>query len=84
MANGGSRYDDEIIRTRLAQAFGRLIRREGDRGQFVLLSNAVPSRLLGAFPAATPVRRVSLDEAIRRVAGAGEAVERVVSLNRLP
>ncbi len=73
MANGGSAYDDEIIRTRLAQAFGRLIRRDGDRGQFVLLSNAVPSRLLSAFPAATPVRRVSLDEAIRRVAGAGGA-----------
>jgi len=64
----GTRYDDDLVRTRLAQAFGRLIRRSGDRGQFVLLSGAVPSRFLSAFPPATPVRRVTLDEAIRRVA----------------
>ncbi len=70
MAGGGSAYDDELVRTRLAQAFGRLIRRAGDKGQFVLLSGAVPSRLLNAFPPATPVRRVTLDEAIARVAGA--------------
>ncbi len=67
---GGSAYDDDIVRTRLAQAFGRLIRRDGDRGQFVLLSSGVPTRLLSAFPPATPVRRVPLDEAIARVAAA--------------
>ena len=32
MAGGGSAYDDRVVRARLAQAFGRLIRREGDRG----------------------------------------------------
>ena len=67
-ANGGSAYDDRIIRARLAQAFGRLIRRADDRGTFVILSAAVPSRLLTAFPPATPVRRVTLDEAVTRVA----------------
>ncbi len=72
MAGGGSVYDDELVRTRLAQVFGRLIRRSGDHGQFVLLSSAVPTRLLSAFPQATPVRRVTLDEAIMRVGAAGK------------
>jgi ATP-dependent DNA helicase DinG len=68
MAFGGTSYDDMIIRARLAQAFGRLLRRAEDRGQFVILSGAFPSRLLSAFPAAAPVRRVTLDEAVARVA----------------
>ncbi len=68
LAMGGGSYDDFIVRTRLAQAFGRLIRRAGDRGHFVLLSAAVPSRLLTAFPDGTPVLRVTLDQAIARVA----------------
>ncbi|MGE4322547.1 MAG: ATP-dependent DNA helicase [Sphingobium sp.] len=61
---GGSAYDDRLIRARLAQAFGRLIRRAEDRGSFVILSAAMPSRLLSAFPTGTPVRRLTLDEAI--------------------
>jgi ATP-dependent DNA helicase DinG len=68
MAGGGSAYDDRVVRARLAQAFGRLIRREGDRGLFVIMSAAMPSRLLSAFPPAVPVRRVPLDHAIARVA----------------
>ncbi|MBO9621955.1 MAG: ATP-dependent DNA helicase [Sphingomonas sp.] len=67
LAGGGSAYDDRIVRARLAQAFGRLIRRADDRGTFVLLSAASPSRLLDAFPPGTPVRRVLLDEAVERV-----------------
>jgi len=67
-ANGGSAYDDAIIRARLAQAFGRLIRRADDHGHFVVLSSAFPSRLLGAFPPGTPIRRVTLDEALQSVA----------------
>ena len=65
---GGSAYDDRIVRARLAQAFGRLIRRADDRGAFVLLSAAVPSRLLTAFPPGVTVSRLPLDEAVRRVA----------------
>ena len=68
-ANGGSAYDDRIIRARLAQAFGRLIRTADDKGHFVVLSAAFPSRLLGAFPAGTPVIRLTLDEALQRLAG---------------
>ena len=67
MAGGGSAYDDRVVRARLAQAFGRLIRRQGDCGTFVILSAAMPSRLLRAFPPAVTVGRVPLDEAIVRV-----------------
>jgi ATP-dependent DNA helicase DinG len=66
-AGGGSAYDDRVVRARLAQAFGRLIRRKEDRGMFVLLSAATPSRLLAAFPPGVPIRRVPLLEAIERV-----------------
>ena len=69
MSGGGSAYDDSLIRARLAQAFGRLIRSKEDRGHFIVLSSAFPSRLLDAFPAGTPIRRISLDEALQRVAG---------------
>src|SRR4029079_10496836 len=64
MSGGGSAFDDRVVRARLAQAFGRLIRRQGDCGVFVILSAAMPSRLLKAFPPGVPVRRLPLDEAI--------------------
>jgi ATP-dependent DNA helicase DinG len=67
LANGGSAYDDRVVRARLAQAFGRLIRRQGDRGLFVILSSALPSRLLSAFPPDVAVSRVPLDVALERV-----------------
>ena len=67
LAGGGTQYDDMIIRARLAQAFGRLIRRADDRGRFVMLSSAFPSRLLSAFPPGTPVRRCTLSEALQAV-----------------
>ena len=75
-AGGGSRYDDRIIRARLAQAFGRLIRSKDDAGHFVVLSPAFPSRLLSAFPPGTPVLRVTLDQALQRVTAGvwGQAV----------
>ena len=67
MTGGGSGYDDRVVRARLAQAFGRLIRRDGDKGLFVILSAAMPSRLLSAFPPGVAIRRVPLDIAIQRV-----------------
>jgi ATP-dependent DNA helicase DinG len=70
LAGGGSAYDDRIVRARLAQAFGRLIRSKQDAGHFVVLSPAFPSRLLSAFPPGTPVQRVTLDQALQRL-GAG-------------
>ncbi len=67
LASGGTEFDDRIIRARLAQAFGRLIRSNVDKGHFVLLSAAVPSRFLTAFPPGTQVRRVPLDEAVASI-----------------
>ena len=64
---GGKAYDDTLIRGRLAQAFGRLIRGKNDRGQFVVLSSAFPSRLLSAFPDGTNIRRVTLAECLQSV-----------------
>ena len=66
-AGGGGAYDDRIIRARLAQAFGRLIRSKDDKGHFIVLSAAFPSRLLSAFPPGTPVTRLTLEEALQRV-----------------
>ena len=66
-AFGGGAYDDLVTMGRLAQAFGRLIRRASDRGVFVLLGPAVPSRLHSAFPAGVTVERVGLAEAVSTV-----------------
>jgi ATP-dependent DNA helicase DinG len=63
-AFGGKLYDDRLVRLKLRQAFGRLIRRAGDTGVFVLLDPMMPSRLAGAFPDGVELRRVGLAEAI--------------------
>jgi len=63
-AKFGKGYDDLITRFRLKQAFGRLIRGPEDRGCFVILEGATPSRLLTAFPEKSPVKRCGLAEAI--------------------
>ena len=60
---GGAAYDDRIARLRLRQAYGRLIRRADDRGVFVILDRALPSRLLAAFPPGVQVMRVPLADA---------------------
>ncbi len=63
-AFGGRGYDEMIVRLRLKQAFGRLVRRADDHGVFVMLDSALPSRLAAAFPEGVEVRRVGLAEAI--------------------
>lgn len=63
-AFGGSAYDDMLTRLRLKQAYGRLIRRAGDRGLFVMLDGRTPSRLLTAFPEGVEVIRTGLADAI--------------------
>ncbi|HZQ39385.1 MAG TPA: helicase C-terminal domain-containing protein, partial [Rhizomicrobium sp.] len=63
-ARFGRSYDDLLTRFRLKQAFGRLIRGPEDRGCFVILEGATPSRLLAAFPEAAPIKRCGLAEAI--------------------
>lgn len=64
-AFGGNAYDDRLTRLRLKQAYGRLVRRADDRGVFVLLDPALPSRLAGAFPPGVEIRRTGLAEAVR-------------------
>ncbi|MBU1253968.1 MAG: hypothetical protein KKE69_06180, partial [Alphaproteobacteria bacterium] len=49
-------------------AFGRLIRSREDSGHFVVLSPAFPTRLLSAFPPGAPVMRLTLEQALQRVA----------------
>jgi ATP-dependent DNA helicase DinG len=61
----GKGYDDALVRGRLAQAFGRLIRRAQDRGVFVILDSRTPSRLLTGLPAAAPVLRTGIAQAIQ-------------------
>jgi len=63
-AFGGSAYDDRLTRLRLKQAYGRLIRRAGDSGVFVMLDSRTPTRLLGAFPDGAEVHRIGLAEAV--------------------
>ncbi len=64
---GGALYDDALARGRIAQAFGRLIRRADDRGAFVMLDPAAPSRLFAGLPDGLTIRRVGLVEAIETV-----------------
>jgi len=66
---GGKGYDDAVARGRIAQAFGRLIRRADDKGCFVMLDAQAPSRLFSALPEGVELQRVSLVEAIEMVEG---------------
>ena len=63
-AFGGRSYDEALVRGRLEQAFGRLVRRADDRGIFVMLDRGLPSRLLTAFPPDVPIHRLGLKDAI--------------------
>ena len=63
-ARFGRGYDDLLTRLRLKQAFGRLVRSRTDRGCFVILEAATPSRLLAALPPEAPLRRCGLAEAV--------------------
>lgn len=68
-ARFGKSYDDLLTRLRLKQGFGRLIRSRQDKGCFVILEPATPSRLLTAFPEGAPVARCGLAEAIAEIRG---------------
>ncbi len=61
---GKRAYDEMLTRLKLKQAYGRLIRRQSDRGIFVMLDKAVPSRLLDAFPKGVEITRCGLAEAV--------------------
>ena len=65
----GRAYDDALARARMAQAFGRLIRRADDKGVFVMLDAACPTRLFASLPPGTEVLRMGLAEAVELVGG---------------
>jgi ATP-dependent DNA helicase DinG len=64
---GGRGYDDAIARARIAQAFGRLIRRADDKGVFVMLDAAAPTRLFSSLPEGVELQRMGLVEAVEAV-----------------
>ncbi len=65
---GGKGYDDSTARARISQAFGRLIRRADDRGVFVMLDAAAPTRLFSGLPEGITIERLSLVEVIEATA----------------
>lgn len=66
-AFGGNQYQDMVVRLRLRQAFGRLIRTREDRGCFVILDARLATRFTTAFPPGIKFERLGLVEAIEAV-----------------
>lgn len=64
--HGREAWTDRITRLKLRQAFGRLIRRDSDRGVFVILDSRLPTRLTNAFPAGVEIERLGLAEAVAK------------------
>ncbi|MAH85215.1 MAG: helicase [Rhodospirillaceae bacterium TMED8] len=64
---GGRAYDELLARLKLKQAYGRLIRRATDKGIFVLLDRAMPTRMGDAFPEGVELHRMGLAEAVTKV-----------------
>ena len=65
-ALGGSAFDDRLTRLKLKQAYGRLIRKATDKGVFVMLDSALPSRLHSAFPEGVKIEKLGLAEVIEK------------------
>ena len=63
-AHFGKNYDDMLTRFKLKQAYGRLVRRHDDKGIFVMMDAALPTRLTTAFPEGVELQRVGLAEAV--------------------
>lgn len=66
-AFGGRAYDEHIARMKLKQAFGRLIRRADDKGVFVMLDSALPSKLHDAFPEDVEIVKTGLKDAVAQI-----------------
>lgn len=66
-AFGKKQYDEMLIRLKLKQAYGRLIRRADDKGVFVMIDSMMPSRMASAFPEGVEIERVGLAEAAAKI-----------------
>jgi ATP-dependent DNA helicase DinG len=64
---GARAYDDSVARARIAQAFGRLIRRADDKGVFVMLDAAAPTRLFSSLPEGVEIQRLGLADALEAI-----------------
>jgi ATP-dependent DNA helicase DinG len=60
----GAGYDDMLTRFKIKQAYGRLIRRREDKGVFVMLDSAMPTRLTTAFPEDVAIERIGISDAV--------------------
>ncbi len=65
--HGGRHYEEDQVRLRLRQAYGRLIRSETDKGIFIMLDSKLPSRLYDAFPQGVSIEKMTLDKAVQVV-----------------
>ena len=63
---GRENWTERQTRLKLRQAFGRLIRRQTDRGVFVMLDSRLPTRLTTAFPPDVVIERIGLAEAVAK------------------
>ncbi|MDC1382126.1 ATP-dependent DNA helicase [Candidatus Puniceispirillum sp.] len=65
---GREAWTERQTRLKLRQAFGRLIRRNNDRGVFVMLDSRLPTRMTSAFPPDLEIQRIGLADAIQKTA----------------
>ncbi len=63
----GEAYNLMLVRMKIAQAFGRLIRKKDDKGVFVMLDRAMPSETLSAFPEGVEIEKIPLKEAVKKI-----------------
>lgn len=64
---GKTKYNDMLTRMKLAQAYGRLVRKKDDKGIFVMLDRSTPSRLYSAFPEGVEILKIGIKETIELV-----------------
>ncbi|MCH9853198.1 MAG: ATP-dependent DNA helicase [Alphaproteobacteria bacterium] len=60
----GKIYPERLVRFKLKQAFGRLMRHKNDKGVFVLLDHHFPSRMADIFPEHVTITRAPINEII--------------------
>lgn len=61
---GKDSYERMLVKMRLSQAYGRLIRSNKDKGALVILDRGFPTNLEDAFPAGVEVNRINLKETV--------------------
>lgn len=66
-AFGARNHDDMLVRLKLKQAYGRLLRRSDDRGVFVMLDPMLPTRLCDAFPPDVEIHRTGIAATVEAV-----------------